>query len=108
MTVGSRHPAHPAIAWAIATVRLAMSACIRSTMRPSICHHALAGVLRQIERRHDARACVTSAASGEKMVLQGPIWLRMDQGLAVEAEVASLLAFRAKPSAVPSRCRRRR
>ena len=48
------------------------------------------------------RARATSSADGEKASLQGVDLLRMDQRLAVEAEIARLLGIRrAKPSALP-------
>src|SRR5215510_13043017 len=74
-------PAHPPphdereIASAIATVRRAMSACSRSTMRPSIETTPLPLFSGRSNAVIILRACWTSAGDGENAVLHGSIWL---------------------------------
>ena len=81
------------IASAIATVRRAISACMRLDHAAVDLHHALALVLRQIERRdHLARLRDLVGARREHRVAR-PDLVRMDQRLAVEAHVARLRAF---------------
>jgi hypothetical protein len=63
----------PAIACAIATVRRAMSACRRSTMRPSSATTPLPWFSGSSNAAMIAFACATSSAAGEKAVLQGSI-----------------------------------
>src|SRR3989442_8265969 len=63
-----------AIASAIATVRRAISACRRSTMRPSIATTPLSLFSGRSNAAIIFVACVTSSALGENAALQGPIW----------------------------------
>src|SRR5215831_14741997 len=63
------------IASAIATVRRAISACMRSTMRPSICTTPLFLFAGRSNAAIIWRACATSSSDGENAALQGSIWL---------------------------------
>ena len=70
-------------------------------MRPSSCDHALVLVLRQVERRDDLARLRDLVGARRERRVAGLDLVRMDQGLAVEAHVARLRAFAAKPSALP-------
>src|SRR6187200_834009 len=62
------------IASAISTVRRAISACMRSTMRPSICTTPLSWFSGRSNAAMVLRACATSSTVGENAALQGPTW----------------------------------
>src|SRR5579871_5203574 len=64
-----------AMASAIATVRRAISACRRSTMRPSSWITPLPRFSGSSKAAMILCACATSSAEGEKAALQGSIWL---------------------------------
>jgi len=87
-----------AIASAIAIVRRAMSACSRSTIWPSIWNRAARGVFRPLEGCDDlAGLRDLFRRRGEESRCRHDL-ARMDQRLAVEAEIARLGAFLPKPS----------
>ena len=85
-----------AIASAIAMVRLAISACNRSTIRPSSWIAPREAFSGRSKAAMILRASATSSAGGVKIALQASIWLGMDQRLAVKAEIAALRAFDGK------------
>src|SRR5512144_2592423 len=66
--------ARSSIARAIATVRRAISACSRSTMRPSSWTTPLSLFSGRLKAAMIFLACATSSLLGEKAALHGPIW----------------------------------
>ena len=90
-----------AIASAIATVRRAMSACRRSTMRPSIDTTPLLLFSGRSKAAIILRACATSSGDGENAVLQGAIWLGWISVLPSKPSSTPCAHSAAKPSALP-------
>src|SRR5207342_602352 len=101
------HPDHPLrqdereIASAIATVRRAMSACSRSTIRPSIETTPLPLFSGWSNAAIILRACSTSVSDGEKALLQGSIWLGCINVLPSKPSSMPCAHSFAKPSALP-------
>jgi len=75
MVMGKGGVGKTTIAAAIATVRRAISACKRSTIRPSIDTTPLPLFSGRSKAAIILRACSTSACEGEKALLHGSIWL---------------------------------
>ncbi len=93
--------ARAAIASAIATVRRAMSACRRSTMRPSSCTTPLPLFSGRSKAAMIFLACATSSSPGEKVTLQGPIWFGWMSVLPSKPISRACAHSCAKPSALP-------
>ena len=101
--------ARAAMASAMATVRRAMSACRRSTMRPSSWMAPRPAFSGRAKAAMMARARFHLVVRGREDAVGGLDLVGVDQRLAVEAEVAALLAFGDEAVLVRrARCRRRR
>ncbi len=85
-------PHAAAMASATAIRRRASTRCNRSTMRPSTSKNSFSGVFRRIEGRNDGSRPFHILRRGSESMVGGVDLARVDQGLAVEAELRALVA----------------